>query len=83
MIGIDGSIAQNGTDWFCYHASSACIFPVGFCEINGLILTPPRGEMKRLTLKLLQITVVVLFTLYTVKCVLVTVMMMNDLVIIF
>ncbi|XP_071086905.1 MBT domain-containing protein 1-like [Haliotis cracherodii] len=44
MIGIDGSIAQNGTDWFCYHASSPCIFPVGFCEINGLQLTPPRGH---------------------------------------
>ncbi|XP_060603934.1 MBT domain-containing protein 1-like isoform X1 [Ruditapes philippinarum] len=43
MIGIDGSIAQNGTDWFCYHATSPCIFPVGFCEVNGLQLTPPRG----------------------------------------
>ncbi|XP_041357919.1 MBT domain-containing protein 1-like isoform X2 [Gigantopelta aegis] len=43
MIGIDGSLAQNGTDWFCYHATSACIFPVGFCEINGLPLSPPRG----------------------------------------
>ena len=43
MIGIDGSIAQNGTDWFCYHATSPCIFPVGFCEVNGLSLTPPRG----------------------------------------
>lgn len=43
MIGIDGSIAQNGTDWFCYHATSPCIFPVGFCEVNGLTLTPPRG----------------------------------------
>ncbi|XP_052228167.1 MBT domain-containing protein 1-like isoform X1 [Dreissena polymorpha] len=42
MIGIDGSIAQNGSDWFCYHATSPCIFPVGFCEVNGLILTPPR-----------------------------------------
>jgi len=43
MIGIDGSMAQNGTDWFCYHSSSPCVFPVGFCEINGLDLTPPRG----------------------------------------
>ncbi|XP_052794901.1 MBT domain-containing protein 1-like isoform X2 [Mya arenaria] len=42
MIGIDGSIAQNGSDWFCYHATSPCIFPVGFCEVNGLLLTPPR-----------------------------------------
>lgn len=44
MIGIDGSIAQNGSDWFCYHATSPCIFPVGFCEVNGLQLTPPRGH---------------------------------------
>ncbi|ESO95252.1 hypothetical protein LOTGIDRAFT_144696 [Lottia gigantea] len=43
MIGIDGSAAQNGSDWFCYHSSSPCIFPVGFCEINGITLTPPRG----------------------------------------
>jgi hypothetical protein len=43
MIGIDGSMAENGSDWFCYHATSPCIFPVGFCEINGLDLTPPRG----------------------------------------
>ncbi|KAK6173380.1 hypothetical protein SNE40_016844 [Patella caerulea] len=43
MIGIDGSAAQNGSDWFCYHSSSPCIFPVGFCEINGIVLTPPRG----------------------------------------
>ncbi|GFS22978.1 MBT domain-containing protein 1 [Elysia marginata] len=42
MIGIDGSMAENGSDWFCYHATSPCIFPVGFCEINNLYLTPPR-----------------------------------------
>lgn len=49
MIGIDGSMAENGSDWFCYHATSPYIFPVGFCEINGLPLTPPRnykGEFK-------------------------------------
>ena len=44
MIGIDGSLAENGSDWFCYHATSTSIFPVGFCEINGLELTPPRGS---------------------------------------
>ena len=44
MIGIDGSMAQNGSDWFCYHCTSPCIFPVGFCEVNGLALTPPRGN---------------------------------------
>ncbi|KAL1427650.1 hypothetical protein MTO96_017341 [Rhipicephalus appendiculatus] len=44
MIGIDGMMAANGSDWFCYHASSPCIFPVGFCELNGIELTPPRGH---------------------------------------
>lgn len=44
MIGIDGSpMAESGSDWFCYHATSPCIFPVGFCEINNIELTPPRG----------------------------------------
>ncbi|EEC03788.1 hypothetical protein IscW_ISCW017518, partial [Ixodes scapularis] len=45
MIGIDGMMAANGSDWFCYHASSPCIFPVGFCELNGIDLTPPRGGL--------------------------------------
>lgn len=43
MIGIDGMMAANGSDCFCYHASSPCIFPVGFCETNNITLTPPRG----------------------------------------
>lgn len=43
MIGIDGMMAANGSDWFCYHASSPHIFPVGFCELNNIELTPPRG----------------------------------------
>ncbi|XP_012827090.1 MBT domain-containing protein 1 isoform X2 [Xenopus tropicalis] len=46
MIGIDGSEAADGSDWFCYHASSPSIFPVGFCEINKIELTPPRGYTK-------------------------------------
>lgn len=44
MIGIDGSEAADGSDWFCYHATSPSIFPVGFCEINMIELTPPRGS---------------------------------------
>lgn len=44
MIGIDGMMAENGSDWFCYHASSPHIFPVGFCELNSIHLTPPRGH---------------------------------------
>ncbi|XP_061247322.1 MBT domain-containing protein 1 isoform X9 [Bos javanicus] len=46
MIGIDGSEAADGSDWFCYHATSPSIFPVGFCEINMIELTPPRGCSK-------------------------------------
>ncbi|KAL8597044.1 hypothetical protein ACOMHN_055637 [Nucella lapillus] len=45
MIGIDGSpMVEAGSDWFCYHATSPCIFPVGFCEINNIELTPPKGH---------------------------------------
>jgi hypothetical protein len=43
MIGIDGS-ELSGSDWFCYHCTSACIFPVGFCEINNIDLSPPKGQ---------------------------------------
>ncbi|XP_073989613.1 scm-related gene containing four mbt domains isoform X3 [Rhodnius prolixus] len=32
-----------GSDWFCYHSSSACVLPPGFCNQNGITLTPPRG----------------------------------------
>uniref|UniRef100_A0A671VU03 Mbt domain containing 1 n=1 Tax=Sparus aurata TaxID=8175 RepID=A0A671VU03_SPAAU len=46
MIGIDGSEAVDGSDWFCYHSTSPSIFPVGFCEINNIELTPPRGYTK-------------------------------------
>ncbi|XP_048449293.1 MBT domain-containing protein 1 [Rhincodon typus] len=46
MIGIDGSEAADGSDWFCYHSVSPSIFPVGFCEINKIELTPPRGYSK-------------------------------------
>ncbi|XP_076467464.1 MBT domain-containing protein 1-like isoform X2 [Babylonia areolata] len=45
MIGIDGSpMVETGSDWFCYHTTSPCIFPVGFCEINNIDLTPPKGH---------------------------------------
>lgn len=27
MVGIDGMMAKDGSDWFCYHASSSNIFP--------------------------------------------------------
>ncbi|KAM9410848.1 MBT domain-containing protein 1-like isoform 1-T1 [Salvelinus alpinus] len=46
MIAIDGSEAADGSDWFCYHSTSPSIFPAGFCGINNIELTPPRGYTK-------------------------------------
>lgn len=42
MIGIDG--ASSETEWFCYHVTSPYILPMGFCKINNLELTPPKGS---------------------------------------
>uniref|UniRef100_H3AER1 Lethal(3)malignant brain tumor-like protein 2 n=1 Tax=Latimeria chalumnae TaxID=7897 RepID=H3AER1_LATCH len=48
MIGIDGTEVTDGSDCFCYHASSHAIFPMGFCEKNRIDLTPPKGyDMKK------------------------------------
>lgn len=46
MVGIDGMMASDGSDWFCYHATSSNIFPVGSCAANKLTLTPPRDYPK-------------------------------------
>ncbi|PSN32045.1 hypothetical protein C0J52_16697 [Blattella germanica] len=44
MIRIDSYDEDaSGADWFCYHASSPCIFPAGFCDVNSITLTPPKG----------------------------------------
>ncbi|KAJ8672737.1 hypothetical protein QAD02_003997 [Eretmocerus hayati] len=44
MIRIDSYDEDaSGSDWFCYHSCSPCIFPVGFCAQHGLPLTPPKG----------------------------------------
>ncbi|XP_056647986.1 polycomb protein Sfmbt isoform X1 [Diorhabda sublineata] len=44
MIRIDTYDSDvTGADWFCYHAKSPCIFPVGFCEKHDIPLTPPKG----------------------------------------
>uniref|UniRef100_A0A3B3ZHG5 Uncharacterized protein n=1 Tax=Periophthalmus magnuspinnatus TaxID=409849 RepID=A0A3B3ZHG5_9GOBI len=43
MVGIDGSILADGSDWFCYHASSHAILPIGFCEKNDIDLKVPDG----------------------------------------
>lgn len=44
MIRIDTYESDvTGADWFCYHARSPCIFPVGFCERNSIPLTPPNS----------------------------------------
>lgn len=41
MVGIDGVEIGDGTDWFCYHASSHAILPTGYCEKNDIPLTLP------------------------------------------
>lgn len=41
MIGIDGSEAADGSDWFCYHCTAPSIFPVGFCTQNKISLSVP------------------------------------------
>lgn len=43
MVGIDGTISNNVSDWFCYHASSHAILPVDFCKKNNIPLTVPQG----------------------------------------
>lgn len=44
MIRIDSYAPDvTGSDWFCYHEKSPCIFPVGFCKANNIPLTPPNG----------------------------------------
>uniref|UniRef100_A0A8C1ZF32 L3MBTL histone methyl-lysine binding protein 2 n=1 Tax=Cyprinus carpio TaxID=7962 RepID=A0A8C1ZF32_CYPCA len=43
MVGIDGVEISDGSDWFCYHASSHAILPVGYCENNNIHLTLPPG----------------------------------------
>ncbi|XP_048356176.1 lethal(3)malignant brain tumor-like protein 2 isoform X2 [Sphaerodactylus townsendi] len=43
MIGIDGTASEDGSDWFCYHASLHSVFPSGFCKKNCIELTPPKG----------------------------------------
>ncbi|XP_013142457.1 PREDICTED: polycomb protein Sfmbt-like, partial [Papilio polytes] len=44
MIRIDYYPADaTGSDWFCYHQRSPCIFPVGFAMANNIPLVPPAG----------------------------------------
>ncbi|XP_035998348.1 lethal(3)malignant brain tumor-like protein 2 isoform X1 [Fundulus heteroclitus] len=43
MVGIDGTETNNGSDWFCYHASSHAILPINFCKRNDITLTVPQG----------------------------------------
>ncbi|KAM6897512.1 lethal(3)malignant brain tumor-like protein 2 [Xenentodon cancila] len=43
MVGIDGITSNNGSDWFCYHASSHAVLPINFCKKNNIPLTVPQG----------------------------------------
>lgn len=44
MVGIDGVEIGDGSDWFCYHASSHAVLPTGFCDKNNILLTVPSGN---------------------------------------
>ncbi|GAA6100996.1 lethal(3)malignant brain tumor-like protein 2 isoform X1 [Tachysurus ichikawai] len=43
MVSIDGVEIGDGSDWFCYHASSHAILPTGYCQSNAIPLTLPPG----------------------------------------
>ncbi|KAI5623218.1 lethal(3)malignant brain tumor-like protein 2 isoform X2 [Silurus asotus] len=43
MVSIDGVETGDGSDWFCYHASSHAILPTGYCRSNDIPLTLPPG----------------------------------------
>ncbi|KAM9324480.1 lethal(3)malignant brain tumor-like protein 2 [Gastrophryne carolinensis] len=43
MVAMDSSLSYDDSQWFCYHASSTSIFPVGFCKNNYIELSPPKG----------------------------------------
>ncbi|XP_075689648.1 lethal(3)malignant brain tumor-like protein 2 isoform X2 [Rhinoderma darwinii] len=43
MMGMDCHSSADGSEWFCYHATSNFIFPVGFCGKNSIELTLPKG----------------------------------------
>ncbi|XP_033248905.1 polycomb protein Sfmbt isoform X2 [Drosophila miranda] len=48
MIRIDSyQPDESGSDWFCYHEKSPCIFPAGFCSANNISVTPPNGYDSR------------------------------------
>ncbi|XP_023179836.2 polycomb protein Sfmbt isoform X2 [Drosophila hydei] len=48
MIRIDSYQPDaSGSDWFCYHEKSPCIFPAGFCDSNNITVTPPNGYDSR------------------------------------
>ncbi|XP_033631562.1 uncharacterized protein LOC117293372 [Asterias rubens] len=42
MIAIDGCL-HDVASWFCYHATSTSLLPIGFCEYHQIELIPPRG----------------------------------------
>jgi hypothetical protein len=44
MLSIDNSGVNDGADWFCYHRSSRLIFPINFCQLNNISLSPPDGK---------------------------------------
>lgn len=57
MLSIDGSSAEDGSDWFCYHSSSRLVFPINFCKINNIPLSPPLGKISKIYISLFFITI--------------------------
>ncbi|KAJ8406668.1 hypothetical protein AAFF_G00295840 [Aldrovandia affinis] len=45
MVSIDGVEIGDGSDWFCYHASSHGIMPTSYCLQNKIPLTLPPGTV--------------------------------------
>uniref|UniRef100_UPI00358E6666 lethal(3)malignant brain tumor-like protein 2 isoform X3 n=1 Tax=Myxine glutinosa TaxID=7769 RepID=UPI00358E6666 len=46
MIRTDDNYIEGNT-LFCYHTSSACLLPAGWCQINKIPLIPPRERVSR------------------------------------
>lgn len=44
MISFDVNQIMPGRDWFCYHESSPCLLPAGYCDYYGVELTPPSSH---------------------------------------
>ncbi|XP_043943060.1 lethal(3)malignant brain tumor-like protein 2 [Protopterus annectens] len=44
MISVESVESSDGSECFCYHASSPYIFPAEFCQTHHIELMPPKGK---------------------------------------